>query len=144
MDFYSIRPIFTGLAGGAIAIWLGSRWQRRQPTEIQQSNADLLHSHRLTVYLASIFFFAGILAGIAMYTFGHFAKNDWRPLGLGVGGGCAAAVLILFLVPVIRGQSIKGAYAAFAISEKTSPLPIYFALGTGVLAFAWALVDSTT
>ena len=144
MDFDSIRPILSGAVGGAIAIWLGSRWQRRQPQHAQLSNDELLHSHRLAVYLASGVFFAGIIAGITMYAFADFAKNDWLPLGLGVGGGCLASLLVLTIVPLVTGQSIRDAYAAFAISEKSSPTLVYGLLGLGTLAFLWAVASLAT
>ena len=141
MDFDNIRPIVSGILGGAVALWLGSLWEGRQSRTARRSNERLLRSHRLAVYLASGCFFAGLLFGVTLYPLAGFAQTDWRPLGLGFGGGCLAALLVLTAMPVLTGGRIRDAFAAFAVSERSPALFIYAILGGGVLAFLLALVS---
>lgn len=138
MDFDSVRPILSGIVGGGIALWLAARWQRRQSSAERRSSEALGRTHRLASIIASVLFFSGLIFAIALYKIGGFKSTDWAPLGLGVGGGCFAALIALGLVPLIRRQSIKDSFLAFAASEQASPLAIYVILASGSVGFFFA------
>jgi len=139
MDFDSLRPVLSGIVGGSIAIWIGARWQRRQSSADRRSSQLLARSHKLASILASALFFSGLIAAIALYKIAGFENTDWVPFALGAGGGCFAAMLVLALVPFVRGQSIKESYLAFANSQQSSPLVVYAILGFGSVGCFFAL-----
>ena len=115
MEFDSLRPILSGLAGGAIATWLTSRWSRRLPSRYGLKSRDLLlRQHRASAYCANVLFFLGLCLGIALYPLGGFSDSDWRPLGLGFGAASVAPLLALPVVSFLTGRSAREAYVAFA------------------------------
>lgn len=139
MEFDAIRPILSGVIGGAIATWLAGRWAKRLPSHLgSKSREQLLHQHRTAVFVANALFFLGLCIGIALYPLGGFASTDWRPFGLGVGIASLSPLLALPLVSVLKGQSPRGAYVAFAWGQG-SPLSVtYGLLGAGSVTFFWA------
>jgi hypothetical protein len=141
MDFQHLRPILSGVIGGAIAIGVGVWWQRRQPEDLRRARQAIFENHKIAVYLASFLCFAGIVAGLMLYQYAGFENTDLAPLGLGFGGGLTAAVLTLVILPVITGRSVRQAFIAFAESEQVSPVLIYAILGLGVLGFVWTLAS---
>ncbi len=141
MDLGGFRPVLSGLIGGLIAVGLGIWWRRRQSAKLLRERDKMLDDHIALVYLASFLFFGGIIAGLLLGKFGGFQDNDWRPFGLGVGGGCVAALLALTIIPLMTGRSVKEAYIAFAHSDSVSPVFVYTVMGAGVLGFVWALAS---
>lgn len=65
-------------------------------------------------------------------------KDDWRSAGLGIGGGCIAALAMLALVAKVSGHSPKEAYVAYAISQQTPMALLYGILVLGVVSFVMA------
>ena len=103
-----LRPILSGLAGGAIAVWLSHRLSRLIPATLNGKSAQqLTREHRAAVRLANIASFAGLLGALALYQWGEFSRNDWRPLGLGFGFALAAPLAILPIVALLRRQSVR-------------------------------------
>ena len=73
MEFESIRPVLSGVAGGIIATWLTSRWARRLPsTHNGKSRHALLRQHRPAIWTANTLFFLGLFLGVALYRIGGF------------------------------------------------------------------------
>lgn len=140
MEFSDIRPIFSGLIGGAIAVGLTAFWAKWVPTKTNgKSAASLLERYRRTIRIANILLAAGLVAGTASYQFGGFANNDWRPLALCIGGGASAALLALAVIPWLTGGTPREAYAAYAISQKSPMLVLYPLLACGVVLFGIAV-----
>jgi hypothetical protein len=141
MDFQDLRPILSGVIGGAIAIGVGVWWQRRQPEDLRRARQAIFENHKIAVYLASFLCFAGIVAGLMLYQYAGFKNTDLAPLGLGFGGGLTAATLTLVILPSITGRSVRQAFIAFAESEQVPPVLIYAILGLGVLLFVGTLAS---
>jgi uncharacterized iron-regulated membrane protein len=139
MDFQHLRPILSGLVGGAIAVGLGMWWQRRQPVALRAARQRVFDNHKVEVYLASFLFFAGLMAGLSLHLYAGFKNTDWIPLGLGFGGGLTAAALTLVILPLLAGRSVRQAFIAFAESEQVPPVLIYTVFVAGVLLFGWTL-----
>ncbi|MBP1475393.1 hypothetical protein J7I44_13855 [Frateuria sp. MAH-13] len=145
MEFDSIRPILSGLTGGAIATWLLSRWARSLPRGYRsKSREQLLREHRVAVYAANGLFMAGILLSLAMYKLGGYASNDPWPLAMGFGAASAAPLLALAIIPALTGRSIREAYVAFAWGQGSPIWATYGILGVGLLALAWGLAKLGT
>jgi nitrate reductase gamma subunit len=141
MEFDSIRPILSGVVGGIIAMVVGAWWKRSQPSEVRWARQAMLQAYKGTVYLASFFVFAGIIAALLLYVYGDFEKSDLVPGALGFGGGCCAAILTLVVFPLASGRNIRHAFIAFTQSEQAPASLVYAILGSGVVMFVWALVS---
>jgi len=147
MEFDSIRPIFSGLLGGLIAVVLCNWMSRWVPVVCNRKGvATLLRQNRIGIWLANILFFVGLIGGIAIYQLGYLPETDWRGLALGFGSGCLTALLILPASAILSGRSPKEALVAYAISQKTPTILLYGILCFGVACFgaaAASLVAST-
>lgn len=76
---------------------------------------------------------------LALHLYGGFSNHDWRPLGLGFGGGSLAALLALTILPLLSRGSPREAYVAYAINQKM-PMPVLYGLLTvGVALFCATL-----
>ncbi len=139
MDLSEFRPVLSGLIGGALAIFLGAWWKRRQPAELRRAREEIYENHKVAVVVASLLFFAGIGVSLWLYQTGVFENNDPIALGLGVGGGCALTLLTLVVFPLVTGRSIRQAFIAFAGSEAGPPFLTFTILGLGVVGFLFAL-----
>lgn len=145
MEFDSIRPILTGLAGAAIAAWLGTRWAKSLPQGYRaKSREQLLQEHKVAVYTANALFLAGLFLGIALYKFGGYPGTDLWPIAIGFGVASAAPLLALLVIPALSGRSIAEAYVAFAWGQGTPIWATYGILGLGLLALIWALAKLGT
>lgn len=106
MEFESIRPVLSGVAGGIIATWLTSRWSRRLPSRHNGKSRDsLLRQHRPAIWTANTLFFLGLIFGVALYRIGGFDNTDWRPLGLGFGLASVLPLLAIFIVSILSGET---------------------------------------
>ena len=127
MDFDSIRPILSGVAGGVIATWLTTRLARSLPESYNAKPRDaLLRQHRVAVHIANALLLAGLLLGVALYPLAGFANTDATPLLWGFGLASVLPLAALYLVSVGLGRSAKEAYVAFAIGQGT---PIWVTAG---------------
>jgi hypothetical protein len=145
MEFESIRPILSGLAGGIIATWLTSRWSRSLPRHYgAKSREALLEHHRVAVYSANALFLLGLCTGITLYPNGGFAQSDWRPFGLGFGIASVLPLLALAVTSWATGRNVREAYVAFAWGQGTPISATYGILGAGVVTFFWAVISLGT
>ena len=145
MEFNTIRPLFSGLVGAAIAVWLNAKLMRWVPeTYDSMTPEELLGQHAVAVKLANVLFIAGIFFGVALYKFASFSDSDWRPMALGFGLASVMPLIALPLISVAMGRSPKAAYAAFAIGQKTPVFVTYGILGLGVVAFFFAVASLGT
>ncbi|MBD8529008.1 MULTISPECIES: hypothetical protein [unclassified Massilia] len=130
MDLGEFRPILSGLIGGLVALGLTKLWARWIPTASGDKPAAwLLASYRGTLRIANLVLAAGLIGAGASYRIAGFANNDWRPLALGVGGGCTVALLVLALHPRLRHGNARDAFVAFAISSRTPASLLYGVMG---------------
>lgn len=140
MEFDSIRPVISGLIGGAITIAYAAWWERRRSSSQRFSDEELIGNYRVVSHAANVMFFCGIAVALGMYFFKQFDSHDWRPLGLGFGGGCAGSLLCLTIMPLLTRQHIGEAYSAFALMQKVPLwllLPVF--VGGTVVFFVAAL-----
>lgn len=145
MDFGSIQPVLSGIVGATIATLIGSYLSRRFPQSYDsKSRESLLKEHRLAIRIANASFFVALCFGIALYPLGGYARNDWRPLLLGIGLGSVLSLLLLPLVSLLGGRSAREAYVAYGCSEGFPLWVTYGLLGAGVVAFVFALVNFYT
>jgi hypothetical protein len=145
MDFDSIRPVISGLVGGAIATWLTFRWARRLPkTYNSKSRETLSRQHRIAIGVANALFLAGLFFGVALYQIGNFASTDHRPLLWGFGLASVLPLLALGLVSLISGRDVREAYVAFSWGQGTPLWATYGILGAGVVAFGFAIASLGT
>lgn len=140
MDPDTLRPLVSGLVGGLVAAWLGSRASKWLPQTFQGiARETLMHEHRAAVRFGNALFFVGLVIGIAMYKVLGFASNDWTPLLVGVGFAGAAPMLALFSVSKARGKDPAGAFFAFAISQGMPMSLTYGLLGAAALMLPFGL-----
>lgn len=145
MEFSSLSPVLSGVAGGIIATWLTSHWSRRLPSRHNgKSRALLLRQHRPAIWTANTLFFLGLIFGVALYRVGGFENTDWRPLGLGFGLASVLPLLAILAVSVICGRDPREAYVAFSLGQGMPLWATYGLLGAGSVAFAFALAGLGT
>jgi len=134
MDFSTMRPILSGLAGAFVAMLVVRAWKPWVPTGTPGKSPDaLLCMNSGVIRTANLLLLAGLLVPLALYGSGLAPNNDWRPIATGLGSGCLAALLALALLPRLRGGSAREAFVAFAISQKSPLAFLYTALGLGAL-----------
>ncbi len=141
MEFDSIRPVISGLIGGVITIAYAAWWERRRTSSQRFSDEELIGNYRMVSNAANFMFYCGIAVALALYFFMQFDSHDWRPLGLGVGGGCLGSLLCLTFLPLLARQHIGEAYSAFALMQK---LPLWLLLPLfvgGAVAFFMAALS---
>jgi hypothetical protein len=144
MSFDDIRPILSGLIGGVIAIALGCALSRWMPKSFQGKSADqLLRENRFAIKMANILSLIGIFGALALYQWGDFARNDWRPLALGFGFAFSVPFVSLPLSALVTKRHTSEAFVAYALSKKV-PVPVLFtllSLGIPLLFLAvWSLL----
>lgn len=145
MEFESIRPVLSGVAGGIIATWLTSRWSRRLTSRHNGKSRDaLLRQHRPAIWTANTLFFLGLIFGVALYRIGGFDNSDWRPLGLGFGLASVLPLLAIFIVSILSGRDPRAGYVAFSFGQGMSLWATYGLLGAGSVAFVFALASLGT
>jgi hypothetical protein len=145
MEFESIRPVLSGVAGGIIATWLTSRWSRRLPSRHNGKSRDLLlRRHRPAIWTANALFFLGLVFGVALYRIGGFDSTDWRPLGLGFGLASVLPLLAIFVVSILSGRSPREAYVAFSFGQGMPLWATYGLLGAGSVALVFVLASLGT
>ena len=118
--------------------WL-AKWLPRSYTG--KSAEALRTEYRLAVWPSNTAFLAGLLGAIALYEWGGYAKNDWRPVALEAGFALAAATVILPTVAAMRGGKAGEAYIAFAPAQRVPPVALYVLLLLGWRAFLYALAS---
>lgn len=145
MEFESIRPVLSGVAGGIIATWLTSRWSRRLPSRHNGKSRDaLLRQNRPAIWTANTLFFLGLIFGVALYRIGGFDNTDWRPLGLGFGLASVLPLLAIFIVSILSGRDPRAGYVAFSFGQGMPLWATYGLLGAGSVAFVFALTSLAT
>ncbi len=145
MEFDAIRPIVSGVIGGAIATWLTARLARNLPSHYgSRPRESLAKRHRPAIWVANGFFFVGLLSGIALYKWGGFKDTDWRPLLLGFGLASVLPLAALPLVSVVCGRNVKEAFVAFAWGQGSPLWATYGILGAGVVAFVFGVASLGT
>jgi len=145
MDIESVRPVISGLIGGAIAIAFCRTISRWTPREYAGKRAEsLVRQHRPAIWLANACLFSGLLAGIAIYQGGLLADDDWRGIAIGAGGGCCTALLVLPAIALLRGRRVRDAYVAYAMAQRTPAPLLYGALALIIGSFTAAATSLLT
>jgi hypothetical protein len=137
MDLSTVRPIFSGLIGAALAVWFLRKIAKWMPTTCAgQSIASVAHKHRWKIRVANALGFAAFLGGISLYKFGIFATNDWHGLGLAFGAACVLPTLLLVGLSLFEGpQSVREALVAYAVGQDTPPVLLNSILAAGAVLF---------
>lgn len=135
MDFSTIRPVISGLAGGLITYLLMKRWGRSLPAVYASKPIEQISKeNKAVVSLANGLFFIGLAIGIGMYQFAGYDSHDWTPLCVGFGFASVTPVLALLAIPPLQGKSPKEAFVAFSIGQGVPNWATYGSLGLGVFA----------
>ena len=141
MDVAALRPIFSGLIGAIVTVWLLKKLRRWIPETCEGRDvAEICKEHRWKVRAANFVGFVALIGGVALYHFGVFSSRDWRGLGLGFGAACVAPTLLLVGTSLVEGRrATKEALVAYAVGQKTPPVVLYSLLGFGWIIFAVTL-----
>lgn len=140
MEFEAIRAIFSGLAGGLLAILLADGLSRWSPSVSHRKHARLLiRENRRGIVLANSLFFTGLLFAVAIYHLEFVPRDDWRGLALGVGSGSLAALISLPIPAILQGRTPNEAYVAYAVSQRAPLYLVYGLLTLCVAASAFAI-----
>lgn len=136
MEFGELRPVLSGLAGGLIAIWLGTALGRWIPEVCNQKRTEILViEYRYAIWCANILLVLGLIATMALFSLQVIRSDDWRALGIGIGGGSFAALISLAIFGISKGSPLKEAYVAYAVSQKVPLFLIYGILTICVAGF---------
>ena len=100
-----------------------------------KSVKTLVIEYRYAIWFANFLFTLGLAGTMVLWVSKAFGKDDWRPLGLGMGGGCFAMIIGLALFGIVRRSPLKEAFVAYAVSQKTPVFLIYGILICGVVSF---------
>jgi hypothetical protein len=138
---YEHGPVVSGIIGGLVAMGLAWLWSGWLPKGQNGKSAETLKfQYRIEVWLANAATGAGILGALAMYFWGGYASNDWRPFALGFGFAFSAPLLVLPLVAGVRGGKASEAFTAYALAQKTPPLILFPLLALGIPALLLAVI----
>lgn len=129
MDFDTIRPIISGLIGGAIATYFCTKWSKDLPVKYNgKSQEVLLKENRFAIKIANTIFLISLFAGVLVYQIGLFKNNDWRGFGLCFGFALFAPLVCLIAFSFSRGSSrMAEAMLAYSINQKM-PVKLLMAL----------------
>ena len=134
-------PIVSGIIGGAIAMGLAWLWSGWLPKGQNGKSPETLKSqYRVEVWMANAATGVGILGALAMYGWGGYSSNDWRPLALGFGFAFSAPLVVLPLAAALRGHKAAEAFTAYALAQKTPPFILFPLLALGIPALLLAAV----
>lgn len=140
MGLESIRPVFSGLLGGVIAIWVGNYMARKLPRSWSGISTEaLVRKHKAAIYLSNSAFIIGIFFGLFLYIQGYFERNDWRGMGIGFGVSCLGPTLILLTWSIIRGHRITESFFAYGVAQKMPLWLLMPLLGSGIAALIASL-----
>ena len=140
MALGEIGPILSGLAGAAAAAWLSHRLSRWIPFAFEgKSGVQLVQHHKFAIHAANAIALAGLVGTVAAYSLAGLSRHDWRPFGVGFGFALSSPLLVLPLVSVALGKSVRECMVAYAISQKQPPLFIYSLLILGLPLFLVSL-----
>jgi hypothetical protein len=138
---YEHSPVVSGVIGGLIAMGLAWLWSGWLPKGQNGKSAETLKfQYRTEVWLANAATGAGILGALAMYIWGGYASNDWRPFALGFGFAFSAPLAVIPLVASFRGGKASEAFTAYALAQKTPPVLLFPLLALGVPALLFAAI----
>lgn len=138
---YEHSPVVSGVLGALIAMGLAWLWSGWLPKGHKGKSQETLRArYRAEIWLANLATGVGILGTLAMYAWGGFASNDWRPFALGFGFALSAPLAVLPLVALMRGGDAGEALVAYALAQKTPPLLLFPLLALGVPAFLLAII----
>jgi hypothetical protein len=143
MEELSLRPVFSGIAGGLLAWWLTNRWSRWIPNRVGPKDADtLVAENRRRIQAANAIFFGLLLVGIGLFTSGYVARSDWRVFGLTIGVALVAPIAFLYLSTRHLGTvKVQEAFVAFAINQRM-PLGVLFGVvALGFIALCASVVS---
>jgi hypothetical protein len=141
MDSPALRITACVIAGSLVAMFCYRMWARWLPKGRNgKSPAALVLEYRLATRLSTLAIASGLLATFALYELGGYPHTDWRPLGIGMGLGLAAPLVILPLVARLRGGVPGEAYVAYALAQKTPIMILYPLLMLGVPLSLFSLV----
>lgn len=126
MNLEYLPPVLSGLAGAAVASWLAVKWARWLPKVADdRSRERLLHDHRVAIRVANVVMAMAMFGTLALYKFGGFPSNAWRPLGLGLGLTLCAPSLTLPLTAWLTRRPIRDSLVSFAISQRM-PMVVFW------------------
>lgn len=137
---YEHSPVVSGVIGGLIAMGLAWLWSGWLPKGKNGKSPEALKTqYRAELWLANAATGLGLLGALAMYAWGGFTSNDWRPLALGFGFAFSGPLAVVPLVARLRGGKPSEAFIAYALAQKTPPLLLFPLLALGVPALLFAI-----
>lgn len=144
MSFDDVRPIISGLIGGALAVALSAALSGWIPKVFRGKSANtLLREFRTPIKVTNRLSFLGMLSAIVLYRWAEFSSHDWRPLGLGFGLMLSTPLVVLPLSALISKREPSEAVVAYCLSHKL-PVGLMLVLlvsGVPLLIFsAWSLL----
>jgi hypothetical protein len=138
---YEHSPVVSGVIGGLVAMGLAWIWSGWLPKGQNGKSAETLKfQYRTEVWLANAATGAGILGALAMYFWGGYASDDWRPIALGFGFAFSAPLAVLPIVASFRGGKANEAFTAYALAQKTPPVLLFPLLALGIPALLFAAI----
>jgi hypothetical protein len=145
VEFDTIRPVLSGIAGGVIATWLVNYWSRHMPDSWRtKPRKALVQQHRVAVAAGNASFPIGLVSGVSLYWLGGFASTDYRPMLWGFGLASVLPLLAIYFISLVSGRKAKEAYVALSLGQGTPIWVTYGLLGAGVVAFCFAVASVGT
>lgn len=144
MSFDEVRPIISGIVGGALAVALSAALSRWIPKAFRGKSAnELLREFRTPIKVTNWLSTFGLLSAIVLYGWAGFSSHDWHPVGLGFGLMLSTPLVVLPLSAILYKQSPTDAVVAYCISQKM-PIALMLMLlmsGIPLLLFStWGLL----
>jgi hypothetical protein len=144
MSIDDVRPIISGLVGGALAVALSAALSRRIPKAFRGKSANaLLREFRTPIKVANWLCLLGLLSAIVLYRWAEFSSHDWRPLGLGFGLMLSTPLVVLPLSALLTKRAPSEAVVAYCLSQKMPVTLMLVLLVSGIpllLFSAWSLL----
>lgn len=136
MELGELRPILSGLVGGLIAICLCTALARWIPKVCNGKSVEaLVLEHRSAIWCANILLILGLAGALALYGYEIIKRDDWRALGIGIGGASLMALVALALFAILKRSPLKEVYVAYAVSQRTPIFLVYGILICCVVSF---------
>ncbi|MEM1158803.1 MAG: hypothetical protein AAGH72_11180 [Verrucomicrobiota bacterium] len=136
MDFDTVRPVISGIAGSFIAAGILALLAKYLPYSNDLSRQRSIEgNHRRVTQFANVGAGIGIVTGLIFYLGGIFDSNDWRGFGIMMGlTGLLPVTVILFANLLDGTEQIREGFIAYSLSQKTPPV-VLFPLLVGMIIF---------
>lgn len=125
----SSGPIFSGLIGSVITIWLLSILSKLIPNVYGSKTVEeIVLENKTRVKVANNLFLVSLVGGVALYKYGYFERSDWYGFALIVGVALTSPALFLVVSTIgINKQRVAEAFFAYSVNQKV-PIPFLYPL----------------